>query len=582
MNQTEIALAAAMNEIDSGQTDYLPTPPMTLLRERVVSAIENVAFYRRLYLPFGPVPEGDGFLKWFAELPIVNKSTLQAAREEELLNPLYDRTRLVKRPTSGSSGIPFVLHLDNRVFLFRKFRFQRPHQRLSHGSPTRLAYLFPWDFVVKTPREERHMASDGGHEVRTDREVRLEDRDQKQQKQTFTAVPMAKKTPAGASSPVTTGSIDPDRPVTINSFLPPSQIFELISELRPVTLIGFASVLAALARWMVKENVRLPSVRNVWTTSELLSLEGADAIRRAIGCEPLVIYASNEFGFMAWQAEKDAPLRFESDRLYLESVDGPRATGAEGQLSRIIVTDLLNDTMPLIRYDIGDLARVHEPVRATDTLHCATLSDLQGKEADLIEGPDGRTITTFQVLGAIKDFLPNAQYRVICLEAGRYLVQYRPGVDFVRANVDGVVAELRKIFGEGVEILVHETDVIEREPSGKLRPVVNLARVSPLKRRDLAGKLGVLPFLKVDEAGIARSTVASVLAKVLPSHVGRGELDESKELYADLGMSSIHFAQLLTMLEAQLGREIDDEALLDANLISVGDLVSFVLDQIKS
>jgi phenylacetate-CoA ligase len=110
---------------------------------------------------------------------------------------------------------------------------------------------------------------------------------------------------------------------------------------------------------------------------------------------------------MAWQAENSGPLCFESDRLLLETIkrDGLEPA-AMGELSRIVVSDLLNDTMPLIRYDIGDIARACEPIQATNDLRCDIISDLQGKEADMLQPPDGRTVTTFHVLGAIRITCP--------------------------------------------------------------------------------------------------------------------------------------------------------------------------------
>ena len=37
--------------MDSGTVEYLPAAPLELLRERVVSAVRNVPFYRELYAP---------------------------------------------------------------------------------------------------------------------------------------------------------------------------------------------------------------------------------------------------------------------------------------------------------------------------------------------------------------------------------------------------------------------------------------------------------------------------------------------------------------------------------------------------
>ncbi|MFP2959989.1 phosphopantetheine-binding protein [Myxococcus sp. 1LA] len=580
MHHTESALSAAMQEVEGGSVGYLPVAPMELLRERVLSAIEQVPFYRDLYAPYGAVPEGPGFIEWFHQLPLVNKSQLQAAGEARLLNPRYTASELIRRPTSGSTGVPFALLLDSRLFVFRKWRFQRPHQHLVSKAANKLTYIFPWDFVVRTPQEERKVAASNtqGESASSRAPSQTEVREIKDHAQRFTAVPKKAKRHLTDSPPEASQTQAANKAFTVNSLLPPPELYAALRELEPESLVGFASVIGGLARWMGKEKLRLPSVRQVWTTSEVLSLEGAEAIRETLACEPLEIYASNEFGFMAWQAEQGAPLRSESDRLHLEFLRREGAGLAEpGELSRLVVTDLLNDTMPLIRYDIGDVARPREPVSATKALACATLDSLEGKEADLLQPPDGRSVTTFQILGAIKDTLPHAQYRFIGLSPERYVMQYVAGVGFDPGNLEKTTARLKDILGDGVEVLTHRTDTIQREPSGKLRPVVNLARVAVGVRRKLAERLGVLHLLGVDEQQVAREVVGAALAKVLPTYKDTGVLNESLELYADLAISSLQFVQLLSALEKELSREIDDEDLLDAELVTVGDLVGFIV-----
>ncbi|MCE9666349.1 phosphopantetheine-binding protein [Myxococcus stipitatus] len=581
MHHTEQALAAAMREVEEGTIGYLPVSPLELLRERVLSAIEHVPFYRELYAPFGAAPEGADFLPWFERLPVVNKSRLQAAGEARLLSARYKPSELIRRPTSGSTGVPFSLLLDGRVFVFRKWRFQRPHHHLVSKVPEKLTYLFPWDFVVRTPQEDRKLAVDSvqGEAPSPRTPPRAEEREPKAHTtRRSTALPKKTKRHGTDSPPTATRTQGSNKAYTVNSMLPPPELYEALVELEPESLVGFASVIAALARWMEKESLRLPSIRQVWTTSEVLPLEGAEAIRRALACEPLKIYASNEFGFMAWQARKDAPLCVESDRLHLEYLrrDGPEGA-REGELARLVVTDLMNDTMPLLRYDIGDVARPCAPIPVTTTFTCASLDGLEGKEADLLQPPDGRSVTTFQVLGAIKDHLPHAQYRFIGLSPERYVMQYVPGVGFDPANLAPTTARLQEILGEGVEVLTHQAESIQREPSGKLRPVVNLDRVAVGVRRRLAEQLGVLHLLGEDARQMAIAAVGSALAKVVPTFRAAAPMDESLELYADLAISSLQFVQLLAALEKELGREIDDEDLLDAELVTVGDLVRFVV-----
>ncbi|HUA41100.1 MAG TPA: acyl carrier protein [Streptosporangiaceae bacterium] len=73
----------------------------------------------------------------------------------------------------------------------------------------------------------------------------------------------------------------------------------------------------------------------------------------------------------------------------------------------------------------------------------------------------------------------------------------------------------------------------------------------------------------------AKSLVFDTLATVI--HGLKVEaVDERQELYADLGMDSLRFAQLLVQLEGRLNVELVDEDLMTIDLVTVADLIDLV------
>jgi acyl carrier protein len=53
-------------------------------------------------------------------------------------------------------------------------------------------------------------------------------------------------------------------------------------------------------------------------------------------------------------------------------------------------------------------------------------------------------------------------------------------------------------------------------------------------------------------------------------------VDERQELYADLGMDSLAFVQLLVELEGRLNVDLVDEDLMTIELVTVADLIGLV------
>jgi acyl carrier protein len=73
----------------------------------------------------------------------------------------------------------------------------------------------------------------------------------------------------------------------------------------------------------------------------------------------------------------------------------------------------------------------------------------------------------------------------------------------------------------------------------------------------------------------AKSLVLDALTHVIPG-LEVEAVDEQQELYADLGMDSLRFAQLLVELEGRLNVELVDEDLMTIELVNVADLIGLV------
>ena len=73
----------------------------------------------------------------------------------------------------------------------------------------------------------------------------------------------------------------------------------------------------------------------------------------------------------------------------------------------------------------------------------------------------------------------------------------------------------------------------------------------------------------------ATSLVFDALTVVIPG-LRVEALDERQELYADVGLDSLGFVQLLIELEGKLGVQLMDDELMTVELVTVADLVNLV------
>jgi acyl carrier protein len=87
-----------------------------------------------------------------------------------------------------------------------------------------------------------------------------------------------------------------------------------------------------------------------------------------------------------------------------------------------------------------------------------------------------------------------------------------------------------------------------------------------------SGEVTVRPELDRRQA---MSLVSDALTAVIPG-LQVESLNESQDLYADLGLDSLGLTRLLIELERELGVELVDEYLMTIELVNVADLVSLV------
>jgi phenylacetate-CoA ligase len=452
----DAALESAVKEMDLRPARDAVPEQLPLLRERVASAMANVPFYADLYRPFGqPPPDPRDFIAWYATLPVISRADFEDVPDEARVSSAYADAPLVRKQTSGSTGVPFVLFIDERVASFRSWRFRKPHFESGETSPQSLEFLFPERF-------------------RRDRQVKV----------------VGGKSQSVKAEPGKTGGIRKEKTRTEKSYSTltdalkaPEQMYGELAVKGPATLIGYASSIVSLAAWMGGDH-RLPSVKRIWTTSEMLTPEGKEAIRAAFGFDAREAYASVEFGFMGWQEELDGAYRLETDRLIFEGLSLASGRAAEpGEECRVVISDLLNDATPLLRYEIGDIAVMAEPLDYSSTCYGA-IAELRGKTNDSIHDAEGRRIEPFALLGCLKETLGAAQYRLICVERGLFVLQYRPART-AEVKLDAALSGLKKIVGEPIRIVAQKVPNIEREHSGKLRPIVDLSAIAGKGRERL-------------------------------------------------------------------------------------------------
>jgi len=142
---------------------------------------------------------------------------------------------------------------------------------------------------------------------------------------------------------------------------PISEQLDWLVQQNPDYILTFPSTLRALLQRAEKMGIDLPRLSQVSTMSEVLHPDVPDACARIWGAKVVDSYSSQEVGIAAMQCPDHPHYHIQSEQVLLEVLDADDKPCGPGEVGRVVVTSLHNFATPLIRYEIGDHAKVGEP-----------------------------------------------------------------------------------------------------------------------------------------------------------------------------------------------------------------------------
>jgi phenylacetate-coenzyme A ligase PaaK-like adenylate-forming protein len=247
-----------------------------------------------------------------------------------------------------------------------------------------------------------------------------------------------------------------------------------LNELQPEVLIGYASMVRALAEEQLAGRLRI-APRAVNSASEVLTGAARELATRAWGVPPFDVYAATETGGIAAECAHHTGMHLFEDLVIAEPVDdayAPVPAGTTG--ARLLVTVLSSRTLPLIRYELTDRVQL-----STGSCPCGRpfrlLAGIEGRTDDVLTLPaaGGGTVAVHPVaFHAVLDLLDAAGWQVRQDEDGGLTVLLAaPGAGVDPARLQADVTAVLAAAGATAVVRVHVVDVIPAGAAGK-RPLV--------------------------------------------------------------------------------------------------------------
>lgn len=242
----------------------------------------------------------------------------------------------------------------------------------------------------------------------------------------------------------------------------------------PKAIYGYASSLALLATHAEARGIkpRLPALRVVSTTGEPLFPYQREVIGRVFGVPVSVEYGARDAGLMALESPDGVLLQMSETHL-IEVLDAEGNPVEEGEA---VITSLVSDAQPFIRYRTGDVVRRSG---RTDPggRSLAVIDSVVGRQTDFVVAADGRIMHALALIYVMRATPGIAQFKLIQHAINQLEVQVVTDARWVADAGAELIAGLKARLGDATQIDLRMLETIPAEASGKHRYVVSHVKI---------------------------------------------------------------------------------------------------------
>lgn len=398
---------------------------------------ENVPFYRRIWREAGVDPTKFSAVRDLENLPTVDKSALMAGqRRNEFL--LDGRPGLEKVHTSGTTGPR--LHVYLTLADFQKKYANHLRQVCTSG----------WRLGVKsaTLYYSGHPQFEG----------RYSGRDETDSFVAFRRLALFAAHRRLSLVPYHDGVADLDALCR--------DWYQRLSRYRPYLFETMEFNLPVLMDHIQRNHLpqlRIPVIYLLGT----LSASQRERYRVFFGADVYNRYSPHEMEGVAFACSLHEGLHVASESYCVEFLDDAKRPVEPGELGHITVTDLDNFTMPLIRYQVGDVGYgIAAPCACGRGL--PRMGDIAGRARDVLRA-GGMVVAPYRVNAILQDRPDVVLFQVRQISDQELCVDIVPkeGTDRLALSAH-VRAGLAGLFEGRAEVSVRYVERIPLEPNGKI------------------------------------------------------------------------------------------------------------------
>lgn len=419
LKDAEVVLTMSKEDVDKLQWKKL--------KDLIEHAYKNVPYYRKAWDSLGLPPEKINSLKDFEKLPILTKDIVN--KEYDNLIASNYRGHSKTKTTGGSTGQPFSYEYTYESHKKREAIAMRGYGMAGAGLGVKTWQLWGADLVY--PGWFKSFKNRMFH--------------------SFYNRKMANSFAMNLNN--------------LQTYVDDYERF------KPNAIVSYTSPLVQLAEYILDNKLSVHSPDTILTGAEPLYEFQREIIEKAFGAKVHNTYGCREVMLIASECEEQKGLFINSDHLLVEVLDANGAPIVE-KVGQILISDLSNYAMPLIRYENGDQAILADETQNA-SLPFPVLKSIEGRKLDVIKTPDGRLLPGEFFPHLLKDFEGIRKFQIIQKKLNELHVAIVKNELFVKSEEESLLSIIQKHVGADVEIILSYPEEISLTKSGKFRVTIS-------------------------------------------------------------------------------------------------------------
>lgn len=365
--------------------------------------------------------------KKFKQFPVITKNDIRSD-QDKFISRKYEKSSLIKMSTSGSTGTPFVCYQNAEKKRRVNAEIIYYSEKAGYKLGSNLSYIRT---VVRQVKKSGL----------------------KQFIQNQSLINCGKLSDSGIKEII--------------------RSLQILSQKGDITLLGYGSTYKAICDFALRNNIKKFNkckVNGIISGSDMLFDKTREKISKLFDNAIVVSRYSNEENGVLGQDEGINNIFTLNEADYIvEIVDEFGNTLPNGVLGRIVVTDLFNYAMPMIRYDTGDMGAIDIIEIGGRKKRC--ICNFSGRKVDVICNTSGEPLSPYVITNYMWSFPNITQFQIIQKGCNKYLLKLNVPDSF--GNTDKVVEVLKSQLGSDAIIDIEKVCEIPVLNSGKRRYIVN-------------------------------------------------------------------------------------------------------------